>query len=627
MLDKLYFGKDDAETDIGMGGLLSAGFLETTAYRTALAGKKWLFLGRKGAGKSAICLKLQNEFEASGRSSLVTPDEISADEIKRFEMGGIAPYQAKELLWRYILCVQLAKLMLRHIRDHPGKEREAIAARLRQFLVDNGEVDDLTTFERFWRIVERLKTSLTISAFNAVEASITIEPSSGARLSDQVEVVERKIQEYARQLKLFKVRNAFYILIDQIEKVWSNDPGSDTLVIGLLRAGKHAQSVYPFLNCSVFLRIDIYEKLDFKERDKLRSDEWHIRWDSEALINLIQTRAAASTGIRKAAAVLWEHGFPRHVGETDTRKYIVTRTLNRPRDIIQLCNACRDVGHMRGGTTIVERDVFAAAKQYSRWKLVDIQNEWSVNYPFLSDILLLLASGSYLFRREHFARKYAIMQPDLSSRHPALRHQLSADYPLSVLFSISVIGAVRDGEPAYFCNAEFDDTLTLQDESFAIHPCFREALQCQSAIELPQFEDGGARIEAVRERIRRGTSVSGFEDSDVPVEYLTKELHAGLVLLRRQIVALDIAADVREELRMNIAAVDREVTRIGAQFDEVDARDAGERLSAFFKAMSKGLVKAGIMQERSDLYYLLNQLIEYCQEFAFGSRSRRYRLG
>ena len=61
MIENLYFGKDDAESDIGRGGLLAKSFLETSQYKDALVGKKWLILGRKGSGKSAICLKLASD--------------------------------------------------------------------------------------------------------------------------------------------------------------------------------------------------------------------------------------------------------------------------------------------------------------------------------------------------------------------------------------------------------------------------------------------------------------------------------------------------------------------------------------------------------------------------------------
>lgn len=98
LLKKLYFGKDDAESDFAKGGLLRAGFLRTTAFEEALSGTKSLIIGRKGSGKSAICLMLQAALSDEKRVSLVTPDEISADEIRRFQLPGIQPSQSKQLI-------------------------------------------------------------------------------------------------------------------------------------------------------------------------------------------------------------------------------------------------------------------------------------------------------------------------------------------------------------------------------------------------------------------------------------------------------------------------------------------------------------------------------------------------
>ena len=131
--------------------------------------------------------------------------------------------------------------------------------------------------------------------------------------------------------------------MDQIERIWSNDPGSDALVIGLLRAGKHIQNFYPFVTCIAFLRIDIYEKLNFTERDKLRSDELTIKWGRDDLLNLVVTRAQVSTADRIDRKSIWTKVFPRRFGDTDVRTYLASKTLNRQKDIIQLCNACRDV--------------------------------------------------------------------------------------------------------------------------------------------------------------------------------------------------------------------------------------------------------------------------------------------
>jgi ABC-type multidrug transport system fused ATPase/permease subunit len=96
-LSKLYFGKDDAESDIARGGLLKQGFMKTHAYNEALSGSKTLVIGRKGSGKSAICLMLLASADVTHSFVLVTPDAISAEEVRRFQLSGIPQEQSKSL--------------------------------------------------------------------------------------------------------------------------------------------------------------------------------------------------------------------------------------------------------------------------------------------------------------------------------------------------------------------------------------------------------------------------------------------------------------------------------------------------------------------------------------------------
>jgi ABC-type hemin transport system ATPase subunit len=153
LLPDLYFGKDDAESDIAPGGLLRNSFLETAAYLQARAGKKRLVIGRKGSGKSAICMHLLTHPAGDGgQTCLVAPDEISAEEVRQFALQGVASEQAKAVFWRYVIAIQVAKHVVSHARTHKPKDLPEVKA-IRKFLVANGEGEDLHFSERFYQIV------------------------------------------------------------------------------------------------------------------------------------------------------------------------------------------------------------------------------------------------------------------------------------------------------------------------------------------------------------------------------------------------------------------------------------------------------------------------------------------
>jgi hypothetical protein len=189
--------------------------------------------------------------------ALVTPDKISAEEIKRFELGGILPYQSKELFWRYIFSIQIAKLLLAYAKQRkpePGRVTE-LEHHVRQFLVASGEAEDLSSLEQFWKIIEKIKLSLKLSPVKGAELSGDVELASGIHANEKIREIEAKLKQLAAELLPKTGDFAFHLLIDQVERIWSNDQSSDDLVIGLLLAAKHVQAAYSFIVCLVFLRI------------------------------------------------------------------------------------------------------------------------------------------------------------------------------------------------------------------------------------------------------------------------------------------------------------------------------------------------------------------------------------
>ncbi len=142
LLAQLHFGREDAERDVQDGLLLRGGFLPNAAYRGALSGRKMLIIGRKGSGKSAICMRLK----AAGAghyagTELIPPDETAGEEIRRFELQGLPGDSAKALIWRYLFAVYAARHLVAHAKDAHGRSPDSVKA-LARFLKQNGEAAD-----------------------------------------------------------------------------------------------------------------------------------------------------------------------------------------------------------------------------------------------------------------------------------------------------------------------------------------------------------------------------------------------------------------------------------------------------------------------------------------------------
>ncbi len=624
-LEKLYFGKDDAESDFARGGLLRQGFMRTRAYEEALSGAKTLIIGRKGSGKSAICLILREALSSENRCALVTTDEISADEIRRFQLPGIPREQSKQLIWRYVFDVQIAKFILAAGQKASVKTSELTEklGAIRKFLLDNGEIEDLTFTERFWKVIERLKGAISLEAFSVklkVDGQVR-PPSAGTKAHDQLDFVEAQLNVVALALGLSPEAQPFHILVDQIEKVWSNDRESDSMVVGLMLAAKELQRRFGFAVATVFLRTDIYESLQFQDRDKFRGDEFHIDWDEDNLLDLILTRAQASLGVAITTTDLWRRYFPASVDSKDCQKFLISRTLMRPRDIIQLCNACRDTARNNRHSRIEESDVHKAMALYSSWKLSDLQNEWSVNYPFLADLFVLLSNASYMLTRANFESAVEQVKRDLLTRYPSLGHVFSTDTLLSVLYSIGFLGVARHGRTCYSYSQNSERQIQANDLEFVLHPCFRNALQSTSAMKLSPFEselDSNRR--GIRTRFDREVRLGRHEAfrgprSERGLQYVDKNLDR----VRFNVEKSNLPDELRSEVVSNVSAMQAEIRQAMeiSYEDPSIQQEVTRRLHRHLSRIADHLSEGGWLAKEKNLQYIFQESVEEMERLLY----------
>lgn len=483
-LAQLYFGRDDAESDIAEGGLLRAGFQPTAAYTAALGGKKRLIIGRKGSGKTAICMTLAAANGDGHVTSLVRPDAMSHDEIRRFQLQGVTDELAKSMFWRFMLALQIAKHVVAHSEAMHRKSTPESVRALRKFLTANGQTADPREHEKFWRAIQRLR-SLSLGAFGA-NIKIDIDaPSEGLQTANQLQVIEASLQSALADLACPPGHPALLLLIDKLEQVWSNDPESDAMVTGLLLAAKHSASQFPGVRCVVFLRTDIYDALPFAEKDKFRGDEMRIEWTPESLHELLLARARASVDESMAAHELWGTLFPAQIGHELAAEYLISHTLRRPRDVIQFANLCRDTAEKNGHPTVLTADIDEAEAQFSQWKLQDLASEYGINFPFLADLFVLFQSSGYIISRGSLERRLNTRLETLCRRFPEHASHLTLEGVLDVLYGIGFLGVHRKQRTVY---AYTDPALVEPDECrFYLHPCFRQALRSTSATDLRPY--------------------------------------------------------------------------------------------------------------------------------------------
>ena len=591
LLAELHFGRADAERDM-TEGLLRGAFLPTAAYRGAMTGRKMLIIGRKGSGKSAICRQLMADGIHPDGKVLVTPDETAGEQIRRFELQGLPGDSAKALIWRYVFAVHAARHLVTHAKDAHGDRPRSVKA-LARFLKQNDELSGGGLGDGLARGVQGLQTSLSLEAFGIRAAmDLAQPPSEGARAVRQLDVVEQGVARALADLGCADAHGPLLLMVDQLELVWSAEPDSNSMVIGLLLAAALGAGLYGrSVRFLLFLRSDIYDSLSFGEGDKFHGDELRIAWTRQSLRDLVLARAQASAGPELTERQLWDEVFPATVGGEDTASYLFRRCLPRPRDVIQFLNLCQETAWLHNGhDRITEEDVVHASRQFSAWKLNDLTLEYMVAHPFLKRLFPLFQNTGYVVTRSTLGARFAAAAETLHRLFPAYADVLTLSGIVDVLYGVGFLG-VRRGSDEVFAGGD-DLPVQPHETEFRVHPCFRAALGATSAMDLRPYEPSVAGTRIATGNI--SPDASGVSAVTRDVRLLRELIRSCHSILRQTGRAVGLAHDVSNEITQHVERVLADASCMAGDSTPADADDHLLRTAHYFDSLAAQLLASGL---------------------------------
>lgn len=589
VVERLYFGRDDAERDMA-DGLLRRGFQETAAYNAVASGRKTLVIGRKGVGKSAICVRLASEPAGSGGVEPVTAGE----DLRRLELAGVPGDFAKTLLWRYVFAVRSAQYLVGHADRHGGRTPAAVKE-LKGFLRTNRELfGDPRTAGGFERWLRGLSGSLSLEAFGVKAAADFAQQTAATdevpRPEQRLTILEDAVLRGFTELGCAP-DHTFVLLVDRLEHLWIGDLQSHSLVIGLLLAAAHAGSHYGgALRVVVFLRSDIYDSLKFVEGDKFHSDELRLDWSESDLKALALRRARASVGTGLTADRLWGEIFPRTVCGESTSAYLLSRALPRPRDLIQYLNECQHTAIGKGHRDrIHENDVLLATQRFSQWKLKDLVQEHLVAHPFLERLLPLFQNSGYVVTRAALSRRVELVEDTLHREFPAYRDALTPDGVVHTLHAVGFLG-VRRGNGIVHAGIPLLRVQPHEDE-FHVHPCFRAALGATSPTGLDPRDSRAAS--AIRAQVV-SAGLMGVVPADREPRLLERLIRSCHTVLDRLVQADTVLQEVRAEIGTQVRQILDDAERARSMAAYMDVEPTVRETATYFHALATRIQQDGL---------------------------------
>ncbi|MDZ7292524.1 MAG: hypothetical protein ONB44_22740 [candidate division KSB1 bacterium] len=473
MLRKL-FGDDVAENDAH----LSEYFIETPAYRMALSGEKRFIIGRKGAGKSAICQQLQKQLPQTGALCIpVAPQRIQFTALK-LGLRDLARWGREsdillQRVWYYGLLCETAFALTKWSKKQHDSDYTRIAAFVEKYY-------NYSEPNAFARLLNT--TTLFLQQLELGFGPLSVRRSHRSNHALDAEMELDRLRAPIASFIAKHLSQGVYILIDNLDEGWDNSAEANAFVRGLLLAIYEICQPNIPVRMIVFFRSDMYDAVtrEFQQIDKYRQFQEHIYWGRKEIMELVAQRIRVNRQIKRPLSIteVWETVFDAEIGNERVPHYMIERSLLRPREVLQFCRLAAEKAEQRSHDKITPEDISDAENEYSRWKIDDLSNEFLYSYPGIKDKILLRFFGCPSRIAPATLKELleeALTDPRGGEKHDWAENLHNVEELIQILYNIGFLKA--RGQSRVWQSAQYPDFNVAFAEEFSVHPAFRRYLR------------------------------------------------------------------------------------------------------------------------------------------------------
>ncbi|MDA3886998.1 MAG: hypothetical protein PF638_15535 [Candidatus Delongbacteria bacterium] len=479
------FGAPAAERDINQG--LKKYFIETGAFDRLKSNKKSIILGNRGTGKSALMKMLADYYKNQGSIVIeMTPENYSYDLLQstmiKEEEGSWAKVSAFTAAWKYLLYVLAMKKYASTLKKVVFK---TTAKNIHKYLRDNHKLNSNSFLDIFISYLKRIE-GFKIGTY---EAGIKTK-----QLQDLFKLEE--LLELLPELEKLTDKKPIIILIDELDIGWDASEDAQLFVAGLFQAVLALNEMNDNFRIIISLRKELHNNIPTLYEDYQKNIDLfeNLEWDEESLFKLITERIKYSiTDLRyDSIQEIWNVIFEEEVLGRSSFEYIVSRSLYRPREIIQLCTESQNRAVEKRVDKIGVNSIVTAEAKYSENRTKDISAEYKFQYSHLINLFEVFRGKNCYYTRvelEEFCQK--ILNGDIKTgvKLEWMDGQ-NEEYLINVLWQVGFLSAKTS---ATIKNKSCDDfwgphqvsLVNLSNiNNFAIHPMFRLYLGIKEDLDI-----------------------------------------------------------------------------------------------------------------------------------------------
>jgi len=311
----------------------------------------------------------------------------------------------------------------------------------------------------------------------------------------------------------------YVFLIDRLDESWD---GSESAIICLMalmhccvRLSASCTSVRPIL----FLRENIYTRIRNTDNEfsRLETSIVFLEWTQEKLAEFVERRLVRRFSTKPALGEAWSYFFD-DTESFSSKKEIFKYCQDRPRDVLAYVSYALESAVSHNRRKIGSEDVINACERFSTNKLKDLADEFAENYPNIQLVLELfygLATEYTLAAIENFIEKLIIDKNTTRYCKDWIFEAASAQKFVSLFFGIGFLG-IKDGKNWVFKTTSGDAAFMpsiLAATTVRIHPAYHAALHLREVL-LPAISNETIlKVSGILQELPGNISFDGYHNA------------------------------------------------------------------------------------------------------------------
>lgn len=295
-----------------------------------------------------------------------------------------------------------------------------------------------------------------------------------------------EVSNLLEQLRDLTNKKPIVFLIDELDKGWDASQEAQAFIGGLFQASITLNQLSSNnFRVIISLRKELYDNIPLLYEDYQKYNDMFeiIEWSKKSLFELITKRIAVS--LSKTISVngisIWNTVFSESVQDNASFDYIIERTLNRPRELLQFCIDSKERAIETRSDKIDINAIVTSEVKYSDKRTKDIATEYKFQYPNLLNLFEIFRGKNCCFQRdklEELFTRVLLGEIKLNDCDTWVNNQ-SEEYLINILWQVGFLkiytncyinGVSCEG---YFGINEVSQSNISSITKFQIHPMFR----------------------------------------------------------------------------------------------------------------------------------------------------------